>query len=313
MKRTAAVIATHNRKEKLQNCIRAVLGQEPGYVPDIIVIDNNSEDGTADLFRKHTAAETIAAYGAPCSGGRIFYFNTGLNSGGAGAFCFGLRKAAELGYELAWLMDDDTVPSETALKVLLEYDDKLGTGYGFLSCKVLWTDGSLCRMNVQRETVTKNVKDFSRPVIGIEMASFVSLLIPLKVVRDVGLPYRKFYIWTDDWEYTRRISFRYPCYLITGSVVIHDMEENIKADIAYDSGDRIERYRYLYRNDVFLYRREGLRGLGYEMLRIPAHLARIAVSNHGLAEKKKRAGIVIKGTVSGLSFFPEPERLNPDV
>lgn len=301
MEKTAAIIVTHNRKDKLRKCIEAVQGQEGTAAPGIIVVDNDSSDGTSDLF---TGA------GAEYDAGGFYYYNTGLNTGGAGGFCFGLRKAAELGFEYVWLMDDDTVPSSTALSELLGFEEKQGSDYGFLSSKAVWRDGSLCLMNVQRETLTHNVSDFSRAYVDIKMASFVSLLIPMRIVREVGLPYREFFIWTDDWEYTRRISRKYPCYLVTDSVVVHDMKSNIKADIASDSCERTDRYRYLYRNDVVLYRREGIRGVVYETLRLSAHLARVVLSGNSLHEKKRRAGIIIKGTADGLSFYPMPDRLN---
>ena len=321
--RIAAVIVTYNRRDKLQRCIDAVMRQRfrqqcgrfrrnaagtgseefpdvSDDTPDIIVVDNNSTDGTGELF-----VGDDAAY----SDERIRYYNTGLNTGGAGGFCCGLRLAAKLGYEYAWLMDDDCIPAETALEILLEAAEEIGDGFGFLSGKVIWRDGSLCRMNIQRKTLTKNVRDFARPIIKVEMSSFASLLVPIKVVRDVGLPLRKFIIWTDDWEFTRRISRKYPCYLVTGSIVLHDMETNTRADIVTSQGDRIGRFRYLYRNDVYLYRREGLRGFAYEAARLTAHLCRLALSRNTAGEKLRKAIIILGSTAEGLSFHPEPERL----
>ena len=70
---------------------------------------------------------------------------------------------------------------------------------------------------------------------------------------------KEFFIWTDDWEYTRRISRKYKCYVVTDSEVIHKTKSNIGANIAIDSEDRIERYRYAYRNEMYLYKREGLK------------------------------------------------------
>ena len=293
--RVAAVIVTYNRKEKLLNCIRALTSQTAG-APDIIVVDNNSTDGTR---------EEISEFAA---NGSVKYYNTGYNSGGAGGFTYGLRKAAEAGYDLMWLMDDDCIPAPDALEKYIDFDRTHTGEYGFLSGKVLWKDGSICNMNIQRETVFRNVWNWDRDVIEVEMASFVSLLIPGRVVRDVGLPFRKFYIWTDDWEYTRRISRKYPCYLITASTAIHDTAENSAAHIHSAPEDRIWRFRYLYRNDVYLYRREGIKGFCYEAARLTLHLRRIAASRNTWQEKAVRAAILLNGTYEGLRFYPEPER-----
>ena len=106
----------------------------------------------------------------------------------------------------------------------------------------------------------QTVSDFNSETVPIVMASFVSLFMPTKIVYELGLPIKEFFIWTDDWEYTRRISLKYPCYLCNKSMVVHKSKSNIGANIANDSLDRLERYNYLYRNDVYLYRREGLYG-----------------------------------------------------
>ena len=295
---TVAVILTYNRKEILAVCLEAVLSQKTGT--DIIVVDNGSSDGTADMF-----TGTNAMY----AGDSIHYFNTRFNTGCAGGFAFGIRKAAELGYDLVWLMDDDCVPSVDALSELLRYASAYEGSFGFLSSKVLWKDGSICPMNLQRRTLTRNVNDMSADVIPVAMASFASLLIPMSVIREVGLPYRQFFIWTDDWEYTRRISLRYPCMLIPSSEVTHFIKDKSKADISTASLDRLHRFRYLYRNDVVLYRREGIKGAAYESVRLPVHILRILLSSLDKKEKKRRIGILIAGTLEGLSFYPEPDRL----
>ena len=46
----AAVIVTYNRRDKLRNCMDAVISQKGNAVPDIIIVDNNSTDGTALPF-----------------------------------------------------------------------------------------------------------------------------------------------------------------------------------------------------------------------------------------------------------------------
>lgn len=296
--KTAAIILTYNRKDMLCICLDAVIRQKAQA--DIIVVDNGSSDGTSGMF---------IGTGAKYAHDGIHYFNTGLNTGCAGGFTFGIRKAAELGYDFVWLMDDDCVPSDTALSELLRYASEYEGRFGFLSSKVLWKDGSICRMNLQRRTLTRNVKDMSHAVIPVVMASFASLLIPMDVIRDVGLPYRQFFIWTDDWEYTRRISLKYPCMMITSSEVTHYIKDKSKADISTAAPDRLHRFRYLYRNDVVLYRREGIKGAAYESVRLPAHILRIMRSSLDKKEKIKRIGILISGTVEGLSFYPEPDRL----
>ena len=128
IKKIAAVIVTFNRKELLFQCIDCLENQTVGK-PDILVIDNASTDGTGEDLVQLVRS------------GRINYFNTGENLGGAGGFSFGIERAAELGYEYIWLMDDDTMAHPDTLEKLLEADRGLSGNYGFLSSTALWTDG----------------------------------------------------------------------------------------------------------------------------------------------------------------------------
>ena len=297
MKRTAAVIVTYNRKDLLLECVSAVLAQKGG-APAVIVVDNDSGDGTGEALRPYVER------------GEVIYFNTGANLGGAGGFQYGIRKAVEMGYEYLWIMDDDCIPSETALSALLSAAREKPE-FGFLSSKVLWKDGSICRMNVQREKLTKNVTHFGRKRIPVVMASFVSLFLRADVVREAGLPIKEFFIWTDDWEFTRRISRSRPCWLVTDSVVTHKSKANIAADISRESADRLDRFRYLYRNDVVLYRREGLRGFAYECVRLSGHCVRVLLKAKD--HKLKRIGKILGGTLEGLFFRPGIEYVDQEL
>ncbi len=297
MNTVAAVVVTYNRKEMLLCCIRKLLEQE-GAACDILVIDNASTDGTENTVRQSTSTPNL------------FYYNTGANLGGAGGFSFGIRCAIERGYDRIWVMDDDCMPEKDALAALLRADQELKGEYGFLSSRVLWKDGNLCTMNVQRETLTHNLKGFDRRLQPVVMASFVSLFLKRETVLELGLPIKEFFIWTDDWEYTRRISRKYPCYAVADSTAVHLSKSNIGADIASESADRLDRFDYLYRNDVYLYRREGIRGFSYEVLRLSGHCLRVLLKAKDY--KMERLKKIIGGTRKGLSFHPSIEMLSEE-
>lgn len=294
-KRVAAAIVTYNRKELLMECIAALIRQESGCRVDILVVDNASTDGTGE------AVEAIY-------GDEVFYMNTGANLGGAGGFNLAMNWACEKGYDYCWVMDDDCIPASDALEALSDADSRLresGKEYGFLSSRIIWKDGSLCRMNIQRETMYRPVKAWDKGLIPIAMASFVSMWIPTEIIRKIGLPIREFFIWTDDWEFSRRISRSYSCYLVNDSVCTHMCKSNHGADIASSPEEGLERFRYLYRNDVYLYRREGVRGFVYQVLRLSLHMLRILTG--GMPNKLERMKIVAGATVSGFGFKPEIE------
>lgn len=289
----AAVVVTYNRKELLLENIESLLAQTKKDVLDVVIVDNASTDGTAEALAPYIEA------------GSIIYQNTGSNLGGAGGFQYGIRYAAERHYEFIWVMDDDCMPTPDALEQLLLCHDKLEGKYGYLSSKVLWKDGNICQMNVQRRTLTKNVEDFESELVPITMASFVSMFMQVSTVREVGLPIKEFFIWTDDWEYTRRISKKYPCYLANGSVVVHKSAVNIGANIEVDDEARLDRYRLRYRNDLYLYRQEGFKGFVYGTCRLGLHTMRVLLK--AKSKRWKRIKMVWGGTKDGLKFKPAVE------
>lgn len=290
--RIAAIVVTFNRLDTLRRCLAALQAQQP-MIPDILVVDNHSTDGTG-------------AYLAPlAAAGQLHYLDTGANLGGAGGFHAGMKWAVEAGYTHLWLMDDDCIPRSDALAALTAAHGQLGGEYGFLSGMAYWRDGSLCRMNGQKRTLTARLERPDKPLEPVIMATFVSVWIPADRVRELGLPLKEFFIWADDLEYTRRLSRRYPCYAVTDCRVLHDMTHNAGVNIATDTPERLPRYRYLYRNEVYLYRREGWRGRGYLAARILYHCLRVLGSR--ASDKSGRIRVILHSVREGRHFHPVVE------
>lgn len=298
----AAVVVTYNRKDLLLECLNCLQAQDFSNAPqqnatlDILVIDNASTDNT------HEALQFLIEDKA------IRYYNTGSNLGGAGGFNYGMRKAVELGYDYVWVMDDDCMPHDDTLFEFLNADAELQGDYGYLSSVCRWIDGSICTMNTQRHPLTKNVTDFSPKIQPITLASFVSLFVPSRIIKELGLPIKDFFIWSDDWEFTRRISRKYPCYLAGKSVVTHKSKSNGVGNIALDSEEKIGRYRLAYRNDIVFYRREGLKGYGYIFVRGLYHA--FLVLTKAKSKKGQRLKTILRGNLEGLRFHPDIEYIN---
>lgn len=291
--RIAAVVVTYNRKELLCRCLQALDAQQNEML-DILVFDNASTDGTEEAVREMNLP-------------RVKYQNTGRNLGGAGGFAFGVKAAAQAGYAYLWLMDDDTLPEPGALQAFLQADKDLQGEYGWLSSRALTPTGKDQPMNRQRKTPYRDIDGYEQPLIPSVMASFVSLFIPLVVVRRFGLPIAEFFIWSDDWEYTRRISRSLPCYTVSDSRVVHAMQNSTVVNIAADSPNRWERYRYFYRNDVYLYRREGLVGWLWLLMKFAWHSVQVLGSSAG--KRLERLGIIWKGFAAGIRFDPPIQKI----
>ena len=286
-----ALIVTYNRLPLLKECIQAVLGQTWNSF-NILVIDNHSTDGTWEYL------QTLEGKGA------ISFLRLEQNTGGSGGFHIGIREALRRGYSHIWLMDDDTVPDIHAVERLLSADRLLGE-YGFLVSLPVWKDGSLCKMNLPLPGQFRREKGriLQEGLLPVRKATFVSMLLKAEIVREVGLPIREFFIWGDDQEYTERISKKYKCYLVLSSVVQHKTKNNLGSDISTDSPERIERYYYAYRNELYIAKRNGILSLGFYFVRAFYSLIKIL-----LFSKEKRWTRVLwlfRGMIAGFFFVPQ--------
>lgn len=297
MNNTAAIVVTYNRKELLKECINELKKQTEKV--DIIVIDNMSTDGTAEMLKPLIDTKTI------------IYHSTRKNIGGAGGFYEGIKLAYKLGYKYFWLMDDDCIPKNNSLKQLKLADKKLDGNYGFICSKVLWTNGDICLMNIPKLSLSTKVSDFNTSMVSIRMGTFVSFFTKRSVVERVGLPIKEFFIWGDDIEYSQRISKTYPCYLVNDSIVIHKTKNNEGSNIALDDFERINRYKLAYRNEMVLYREVGMKGYLYQFLRLNLHVIRVIFKSKD--HKFLRLKTIISGTKNGMKFHPQIKKVQNEL
>lgn len=230
---------TYNRLALLKECIQTVRQQsEP--VSSIVVIDNASTDGTGDFLRS-------------IDDDRLFVKTFEKNRGGAAGFAEGIATATRQGADAVWIMDDDTIPETETLRTLtqtLETHEDVG----YVCSKVVWTDGSIHKMNIPGYVSYEEVED---GLFAIRSASFVSLLVPCNIVREVGLPYKEFFIWVDDAEYTSRIfKAGHKGYLDNKSVVLHKTGANYGASINVATPESAWKFYYYMRNSMFASRGE---------------------------------------------------------
>ncbi len=289
---TLAIVVTYNRSTMLAGCLSALQRQTAPC--HILVVDNASTDDTQQVLR-------------PYLGDQVRTLVMERNLGGAGGFHAGMLKGVQDGYRYLWLMDDDTYPEADALAELLQGADRVQDQFGFLSSVALWTDGTECRMNRQkaRKSFYNDITLLKYGMLAIEQATFVSCFVQATTVRQLGLPITEFFIWGDDIEYTRRIAVRnhLPCYLAGRSCVVHHMNSNSGSNIATESMDRLARFSYAYRNECYLYRKEGAKGIVYYLMRCGLHFVRIW--KDGRDHRFHRSGILLKAFFKGWLFHPK--------
>ena len=212
----AAVVVTYNRKGLLCQCIGALLGQTRP-LDAIYIIDNASTDGTDD---------TVSAQ----YGDRVIYERLPRNTGGAGGFHRGLKRAFEERHGWIWVMDDDAQPTAQCLESLLKH---AVTGVGFVAPLICDRTGhpqsyhhkvsSKSTYSIWTSWSPAIVTDQLTPDyrIPIDANAFVGPLINRDAIEAIGLPRSDYFILFDDHEYTYRVSRRFPSYLVPGATIFH--------------------------------------------------------------------------------------------
>lgn len=245
MVRVHAVVVTYNRKELLQECINAILAQTTP-VEKLILIDNNSTDGTYEFLEEQHYFENKI----------IEYKKLPENIGGAGGFYEGMKLARSYSPDWIWIMDDDTVPTETCLEELLKAKKIIKGKVSFLASAVRGMNGEAMNVpKISRKQFSKYTdwyRYLDHGIAQIVKATFVSLLINTKATKKCGLPWKEFFLWGDDSEYTQRIIRDYgPAYMVGKSLAIHKRVGSDELSIVKEENkNRIKLYFYYYRNNL---------------------------------------------------------------
>lgn len=124
MSDSIVIIPTYNEKENIEKIIRAVMGLEKQF--DILVIDDGSPDGTADIVKGLMAGEFC---------GRLHLLQRKGKLGLGTAYIAGFKWALERDYEYVFEMDADFSHDPNDLPRLYQathdegYDVAIGSRY----------------------------------------------------------------------------------------------------------------------------------------------------------------------------------------
>ncbi|EPI40709.1 glycosyltransferase family 2 protein [Gardnerella vaginalis] len=248
----AAVVVTFNRLEKLKKVLASLRAQT--RIPNqLIIVNNASTDGT-DKYLEAYAHDFANSYADGSV--KLTVVTLPENVGGAGGFSAGMRKGYELGADFVWIFDDDGYPQPQALEKLLEgfhtAVSELGPDVPYACSMVKFIDGSICEMNNPVPTWDWGrliAKGFSNLVM-VTSCSFVSVLIPRWVMEKHGLPFKEYFIWFDDAEYTLRITRVCPGVQVLDSVIVHDMGANKGVNFTMIDEKNAWKFAYGVRNQA---------------------------------------------------------------
>ena len=293
-----AVVVTWNRRALLAEALDALVASEHPLTR-VVVIDNASDDGTAEVLAERAAGDPL-----------LDVRTLEENLGGAGGFAAGIARALTHSPDLVWLLDDDTVPTPTALgAAVAAWRDHRGDPQGrrpaVVASKVVWTDGRDHPMNTPREKpgVSRGERAAAAEVgcTAIRSASFVSILCDADRVRERGLPVADYFLWNDDFEYSTRLIRGGAGLYAPDSVVVHKTRTFGSTDV--DPG---ERFFWEVRNKTWMFTRSTSLAPREKVLYGGSTLRRWVRTYAGSEDRPTLRRGLAQGLKAGLGSQPRP-------
>ena len=287
-----AVVVSYNRAELLGAALDA-LGDQHRPVDRVVVVDNASTDEALAVARQHATAPHVVALAR--------------NTGGAGGFAVGIATAvAELGADLVWVMDDDTIPTPTALSALLAARDAYDGEVAALCSRVVWTDGTDHPMNTPRRRPGVSADEVERAqaagAVPVRSMSFVSMMIDAAAVQRSGLPVTDYFIWNDDFEYATRLLRHRVGLFVPGSVVEHRTKK-----LGATDADPGPRFYYEVRNKIWMFSRSDALSFRERVLYGGSTVRRWLRTFVRSSDRRTLAGAGWRGLWHGITRGPRPD------
>ncbi len=218
----AMVITTYKRQNLLATLFESILALEQAPWR-VVVVDNEHSDETAsmveDFESKVTAqwGKTIADKSGNQS--RVVYAPQTENLGGAGGFSAGVKKAYELGAAWFWVMDDDVAVLPDGIAKLAPWTRRheviQGSRFDYDGGPFYWQYDFRIGLGIPNPIAPAA---FGRAGYRtMNTLCFEGGLFNRRVVKEIGLPDPRFFIYWDDTIYGYRAS------KVTTPIVVPDV------------------------------------------------------------------------------------------
>jgi GT2 family glycosyltransferase len=214
--RTCAVTVTYgDRFGLLEQVLTALLQANIGH---IIVVDNASAT---------TCQQALYNFVAQHTHDNLTVLTMHENLGSAGGYKAGIEAALETDCDFIWLLDDDNVPAEDAFNHLQAAYATLSPQYSQVTLCALrddranlkaWAQGvptAITRpssvlgfhlLDIPTKLLIRFQKTTPCKLCPLPFAPYGGMLLPRNVIETIGTPDPRFYLYSDDYEYTYRIT-----------------------------------------------------------------------------------------------------------
>jgi GT2 family glycosyltransferase len=211
----ASVTVAFNAKGVLPRHIEA-LTRQTRPIQEIVVVDNASTDGTAAWLGERYPQVTV--------------LRMAENLGAGGALAAGMKYAAlERRHDWLWLFDDDSVPKEDALEVLVDRAESArvtDNRIGIVAPLCVHEDTGACYTPLfWRNGYVKPSPEFlKKPTWFADLVINAGSMVHREVVEKIGLPRADFFMDFFDFEYCLRAGAQgYRVLVVSDSKLLHEI------------------------------------------------------------------------------------------
>lgn len=297
----SSVIVTYNRKDCLDKLL-SIYNKLDDVPNDVIIVNNNSNDGTNELLDKWINTETIY---------RKQVINMEKNLGGSGGFYIGLEKAIETDAEWVYVSDDDAFPNNNIYSEFKKYLDnnkhrldEIAAVCGKVINKGNIDVGHRRRINkgiLRIKEFSVNVDEYKHDEFEIDLFSYVGTFINVSYLKKYGLTEKDYFIYYDDTEHSLRLSKYGKIICVPSIVVTHDTPENSCNALSW-------KYYYGYRNKLLMIKKHyGNKYFKIQCLRFKLLIIKRKLMNQtAVAELIKKSILDAKNNKVGIDNMYKP-------
>ena len=248
------IIVNWNNKNLLRNCLKSIYNSQNYYNYEIIVVDNNSEDGSVELIKNEFP--------------NVVLIENNKNLGFAKANNQAI-KIARGNYIL--LLNNDTVVTNTyCFDRMIELMEK-NSQIGILGCKLLYPDGTLQSCGESFPSVwgifksqilfAKTWKRFGKNKQGdnhfkeIDFICGACLMTRKEILDQVGLFKEKYFMYGEDVEFCYRVhKAGYNIGVLMNESIVHlhskSTEKNLTEMLYHSITNELKNLRMLHHSKL---------------------------------------------------------------
>lgn len=197
------IIVNFNIKDLTLQCIESIVKSKPKTEYEIIVVDNNSTDGSVTALRRLRSVD-----------GRLQLIDNKENLGFPKANNQGIKKAKG---KYILLLGSDTRVQKRTIDRLYEFAKKTPDA-GVVAARLLNLDGSIQGSAFRLPTIGRAIKQYwlgqgkildkyapeESTAVAVEVAVMTAFLITPKALKKIGFLDERYFVFFEDLDYCRR-------------------------------------------------------------------------------------------------------------